>query len=390
MAKGLDKFEVLQTLKETWDTLHHKAKKDLIYSLLGHRISLVSIASQIGRGLEEVKNAYKGVLDQVDHVEPTTYSNTFPLEGVHPTIATKTPSKAIYNLTFDELLQEYRKFVGWDHYTPPDPGEGPDNPDWFHGLIISDIHAPFHDEKRFAKMINDTKGKVDSCILAGDAGDFNNYSKYMKYGQTFSAKQEHEAVLAVFAMLSESYPEVILIPGNHDERTRKKYAGTLEPFLYQAVLDFHGKNAFDFAELLSKQFKNFIIPESPTDGFAEYRFIYQIYDIVVGHPEVYSSIPNKAVGKFIHWIKSEALPKGLLHEPITAAVMGHTHQAGKTWNDYHIIGIENGCLCMTPDYASGAKLCGASRPLTRGYTMFKTNKLTGRTGRNDIQFVELE
>jgi hypothetical protein len=86
----------------------------------------------------------------------------------------------------------------------------------------------------------------------------------------------------------------------------------------------------------------------------------------------------------------KAVPMGLVHNPISAAVMGHTHMAGKTFNDYQIIGIENGCVCMTPDYDAQPKLCGAARPLTRGYTLFKTNKLTKLTKPNDINFVEIE
>jgi hypothetical protein len=69
--------------------------------------------------------------------------------------------------------------------------------------------------------------------------------------------------------------------------------------------------------------------------------------------------------------------------------MGHTHQAGKTYNDFGIVGIENGCLCMTPDYDSGAKLGGALRPTIHGYTRFRTNMETGKTDSNDINFVRV-
>jgi len=180
-----------------------------------------------------------------------------------------------------------------------------------------------------------------------------------------------------------------MMPGNHDERTRKKFAQLLPADLYQSLLDFHGPDAFDFAELQTKQFENIVIPEVPTDGFAEYRFVYQCGDIVIGHPELYSRIPNKSVGGFIDWVYKKAIPVGLVHLPVSAAVMGHTHMAGKTWNDYQVIGIENGCMCLTPDYDAGPKLAGAPRPLTRGYTLFRTNKKTGLTATNDINFVEV-
>ena len=403
MPKGKSKTEILIELQLGWVALSPKEKKDLIYSLLGHRMSLQLIAQKIGKSVEEVRAAYRGdslvmyVAPDFDGPTKLVEDNQpdftgLPTQSVSKKVAEIAPNKAIYGLTFDEILEKYRTWVGWDKWldTCPAPGKGPDDPKYLNGLIISDIHAPFQDEQRFAKMIADTKGKVDVCILGGDGPDFHNYSKYLQYGQHFTIDQEHKSYLAVLATLSESYPEVIVIPGNHDDRTRKKYANLLPADLYQSLLDFHGPNAFDFAELMTRQFENIVIPTMPKNGFAEYRFVYQIYDIVVGHPSLYSKIPNKSVGGFIDWIYKKAIPMDLVHGPVSAAVVGHTHMAGKTWNDYGVVGIENGCLCMTPDYDAGDKLQGAPRPLTRGYTVFKTNKTTGKTSRNDIQFVELE
>lgn len=395
MSKGMSKDEAVFDLKANWDSLSPAVKRERIYTLLGHRIKFMTIAHEIGRTVEQIKSAYKGVFTAGQAIAQETPMADVPgIEGldhsmVSPLVAEVAPIKAMYTLNFDEILEKYREWIGMMIKGAPAPAREGD-PNYLEGIIISDIHAPFHDEARFAKMIGDTKGKIDVCVVAGDAGDFHNYSKYMKYGQHFSIRDEHKSLMAVFSILSEAYPEVIVMPGNHDERTRKKYAQMLPADLYQALLDFHGPDAFDFTELLTKQFDNIIIPAVPKDGFAEYRFVYQVYDIVIGHPELYSRIPNKSVGGFIDWIHKKAIPVGLIKAPVSAAVMGHTHMAGKTWNDYQVIGIENGCLCMTPDYDSGAKLAGSPRPLTRGYTRFRTNKLTGKTSRNDIQFIELE
>lgn len=425
MSKGMSKEEAVFDLKANWDSLSPAARRERIYTLLGHRIKFMTIAHEIGRTIEEVKTAYKGVFtvdkeviqevkpamvedcgyssEYGGHIAPTCAGgagckkcwniyhtvNNLDHSTISPIVTEVAPIKSMYTLDFDEILEKYRQWIGLMVKGVPAPPRGGD-PTYLNGLIVSDIHAPFHDEQRFAKMIGDTKGKVDVCVVAGDAGDFHNYSKYMKYGQHFSIRDEHKSLMAVFSILSETYPEVVVMPGNHDERTRKKFAQMLPADLYQSLLDFHGPNAFDFSELLTKQFDNVIIPAVPKDGFAEYRFVYQIYDIVIGHPELYSRIPNKSVGGFIDWIMKKAVPVGLVKAPVSAAVMGHTHMAGKTWNDYGIVGIENGCLCMTPDYDSGAKLAGSPRPLTRGYTLFRTNKLTGKTSRNDIQFIELE
>ena len=420
MSKGMNKQEALFDLTNNWDELSAAVRKERIYTLLGHRIKFVTIAHITGRTIEEIKTAWRGSveaaapvakqlwLEDCGHsdsyqgvVAPTCAGgagckkcwniyhtvNNLDHSLVSPKVVEIAPVKAMYTLAFDDILAQYREWIGMTGAgIPAAPLE---KSDYLEGLIISDIHAPFHDEKRFAKMIADTAGKVDVCILAGDGPDFHNYSKYAKYGQHFSIRDEHKSFMAVLAVLSESYPEVIVMPGNHDERTRKKYSQLLPADLYQALLDFHGPTAFDFAELMTRQFENIIIPTVPKDGFAEYRFLYQINDIIIGHPALFSKIPNKSVSGFIDWLMKKAIPVGLV-TPFSAAVMGHTHMAGKTWNDFGIIGIENGCICMTPDYDSGDKLNGAPRPLTRGYTRFSTNKLTGKTSHNDIQFIELE
>jgi predicted phosphodiesterase len=399
---------------------------------LGHRLSFYTITQLTNRTIEEVKAAYKGeyvmndtqdpvqasgfdgLPDDCGHsyeyqglISPTCaggsgcktcwaiYESANHIEtdhGVSPKVMEIAPSKSMYHLSFDDLLQKYRDHIQWKGYPDnvPTPGEGPDDPEYLNGIIISDIHAPFHDEEKFAAMIAQTRGKVDVCILAGDGPDFHNYSRFIKYGQHFTIQDEHKSFMSVLAMLSESYPEVIMIPGNHDERARKKYAQILPPDLYQAVLSFHGNNAFDFAELMTRQFENIVIPTMPSSGFAEYRFLYQITgtDIVVGHPELFSRIACKSVSTFIDWLKKKAQPMGLIKN-FNHAVMGHTHQAGKIYADFGVIGIENASLCMTPDYDAGPKLSGCLRPIVHGYTRFKTNRATGITAKNDINLVYL-
>ena len=432
MPQGLKKTETVVKLKNEWDA-NPQIRKPLIYSLLGHRMKFSTIATLIGRSVEEIRAAYKGesyvayVAPDFDTPMELVDSNTMQrpndcgysdkytgqiaptcaggggckkcwavfnlmhgvAEGaVSPKVLEVSPIKGIYSLSFDEILQKYREFIGWQNATLPAPEQGPNDPDYLNGIIISDIHAPFHDEEKFAKMIAQTRGTVDVCILAGDGPDFHNYSRFIKYGQHFSIQEEHKSFMAVLATLAESYPEVLMLPGNHDERARKKYAQLLPPDLYQAVLDFHGPNAFDFAELMTKQFENIIIPTTPTHGFAEYRFLYQLNDIVIGHPELFSKISCKSVTTFIDWLKKKAQPMGLVGD-FNHVVMGHTHQSGKVLADFGVVGIENACLCLTPDYDSNPKLGGCLRPTECGYTRFRTNRLTGITDKNDINLVYL-
>lgn len=396
MSKGMNKESAVASLKVNWEVYTPKQRKDLVYSLLGHRLSLKTIAAEVERTIEEVQEAYKGEGPEPKVIvyQGITAEPYLPLEeaicGVSPAVQGIAPMKSMYTLSFDEILYKYRDWIGmtslFNEHNAPRESDG-----MVRGAIVSDIHAPFHDEKAFAAFINDVKetNSTDICILGGDGPDFHNYSKYAKYGQHFTILDEHKSFMAVLAMLSETFEEVVVIPGNHDERTRKKYSQLLPADLYQALLDFHGGNAFDFSELMTRQFDNVIVPSFPKHGFAEYKFLYQFYDIVVGHPEVYSRIPNRSVTGFIDWLMRKATPMGLVKE-FKYAVMGHTHMAGKTWNDFAVIGIENGCLAMTPDYDSNAKIAGAQRPPSHGYTRFATDPILGHTKPNDINFISLD
>lgn len=399
-----------------WDGSPYAGMRAIISSLLGYRMSFKEIAQASGKTVEQIRNVYKFVPAPATNSgtalpDNCSTSNYMGLQApkcnagkgckvcwdiynsvngvttkVTPTIQETTPVKQLYTATFDDILERYRSWIGMTQDINPAPTR--EDSDYLDGIIISDIHAPFHDEAKFMKMISDNKGHVDVCILAGDGPDFHNYSKYTKYGLHFDIKDEHKAYTAVLAMLSESFPQVIVMPGNHDERTRKKYAAELPPDLYEMILEFHGPNAFDFAELMTKQFANIHVPPPPTHGYAEYRFLYQINDIVIGHPELFSKLACKSVCTFIDWLKKKAEPMGLV-QPFNHAVMGHTHQSGKVFYDFGIIGIENGSFCLTPDYDSGAKLTGVPRPTAHGYTRFRTGP-DGITDKNDIQFIYVD
>lgn len=380
-------LDAITELRDHWDATEFETRKELISVLFyGCHMSYQKIASLIGKSVEEVKAGHKPLSalppefeeEQNKKLEEVIKAANSKLEEV-------APIKKVYTKTLDEIMADYREWIGWKE--PIIPFESsPIESDYLNGIIISDIHAPFHDEEAFFTMIADNKGKTDICILGGDGPDFHNYSKYIKYGQHFTMQEEHKAYMSVLATLSESFPEVVVIPGNHDERSRKKYAGILPADLYQSILEFHGNNAFDFAELMALQFDNIIVPDCPKHGFAEYRFIYQFGDLIIGHPELFSRVAGQSVANFIEWLKKKAEPMGLV-KPFKHVIMGHTHQGCKIVGNFGIIGIENASLCLTPDYDSGAKLSGVLRPPTLGYTKFKMDRATMTTNINDINLI---
>lgn len=391
----LTKEQYIIELKKNWDILSNSTKQNFISSLLGHRMSFKTIGELISRTPESIREAYNvvdlGGSPMVVEPNETEVKNEAQVL-VTPSIAkimAVAPEKMIYQQSFDEILVYYRELLGWQNEVVI-AAEPRDDDGYHRGCIISDLHAPFHNETAFLSFIKDAKKHkhTDICVLAGDGVDFHNFSKYMKYGQYFTVREEHKAFMNILAILSETFTKVVVMPGNHDDRARKMYAKELHPELYQNILDHHGPDAFDFSLLMCKNFTNVEVPKFPQYEWADFRFVYQLNDIIIGHPEMYSKIPNKSVGTFIEFLYKKALMYGVI-KPFRYAVMGHTHMSGKTWNDYGVIGIENGCLCMTPDYDGNPQCAGAFRPATLGYTRFATDLETGMTNPNDINFIQL-
>jgi hypothetical protein len=138
--------------------------------------------------------------------------------------------------------------------------------------------------------------------------------------------------------------------------------------------------------LLAKDLPNVEIVQGYSLDHAEFSWFYQIGDLVTTHAEVYSKIPNRAVGTVIHWLKSYAEPQGLV-KPFKVVIQNHTHQAGLTWNDFGIWGIENGCMCQVGDYCGSPQLRGAARPWMKGYSV--AHQIDGVTDISRLRFVPL-
>src|SRR5271163_2588288 len=114
MSKGMSKDVSIKALASNWD-MAPEIKKELIYSLLGHRMKFTEIAAEIGQSVQDVKQAWKGIV--VAAPGPEVFSTTVEnvdLEAVADKVAEVAPIKAIYTKTsFDEILSAYRHYIGW-------------------------------------------------------------------------------------------------------------------------------------------------------------------------------------------------------------------------------------------------------------------------------------
>ena len=111
-------------------------------------------------------------------------------------------------------------------------------------LIISDLHAPYHhpDAIEFIKAAKDWYG-LDKAKSAGDIVDNHSASYHeIEYG-TLSARDEHKKACATIQAVSEVYPELTVVLGNHDvlNKRKAKSAGIPEDML-ASYNDIYGVN----------------------------------------------------------------------------------------------------------------------------------------------------
>lgn len=269
--------------------------------------------------------------------------------------------------SFDDAYEAYREFLGIDKpplmpvYKPPT--------DKKRIVVINDTHDPFKDEEAFAEFIRREGGNADLCILAGDGCDMWSWSRWPKGVWRCSPKEELIAHKKTLNILAESFPQTIVLPGNHTDRALKYMQGKGLPPEMLDYLNYCAPAALSPYEFLLADIPNVKLAPVKLCGDAKYTFLYQIGDLVIGHPETYSIIPNRAVSNFIQWLESFAKPMGLVDD-FKVVGIGHTHQAGKTFADFGVVGFEMGCMQILPDYSADPKLRGAKRPPVIGYTVF--------------------
>ena len=104
-----------------------------------------------------------------------------------------------------------------------------ENPDIQQFLVISDIHAPYHDKALVNNLVDyGISNKFFGCIINGDILDlpyFGHYDKDMAY---FDMKTQAETVNEMGELcdrISEHYEFKMLIDGNHDQRMSRDAIG---------------------------------------------------------------------------------------------------------------------------------------------------------------------
>jgi predicted phosphodiesterase len=133
-------------------------------------------------------------------------------------------------------------------YNLPDSDETDYTPFVFKGhkriVILSDIHAPYHNIPALTAAIEYAKKeKPDALLLNGDTIDCHQLSRFIRDPKKRNFKQELDTFKALFEVFEKQLKcRIYFKIGNHEER--------YEHFLYQKAGELTGIEEFEFQNIL--------------------------------------------------------------------------------------------------------------------------------------------
>ncbi len=243
-------------------------------------------------------------------------------------------------------------------------------------VVLSDIHAPFHDVARLAEVCEREKD-ADVALILGDLGDGYALSRFTKY-ECVPYEQELAAITNLLERFSETWPLVKLLEGNHDSsRLERKLRDQLPPDFITAILAMTGGTLSPLVAL-TKRFANVELCGLTAQG-RRLNWVTQIGDAVFTHAEQYSTTPGAALRKIEEWLSG--MERFLELDSWRVVVQAHTHALGMfPWRADKLL-VECGCLCTLPGYALSARIGG--RPQRSGYVTLE--QVDGKTDINSVR-----
>lgn len=299
-----------------------------------------------------------------------------PEEGpLSPSTASNSPLKEPL-ASFEEAWAQWERTIGAmrDRYSGPPPVR-PSAVQKI--LVIPDLHAPFHEPALFAKMIA-RETDVDKAICIGDLSDSYSLSTFTHY-RNVSFAEEWASVTACLQAMSEAFPSVEMVIGNHDGRLEKRLRERLSEDQVEAVKYLANGNLCPITAL-ARRFPNVTVARHDVPGGETVDWFTTCGDAWLGHPEKYSKIPGAALRAVEDWLADHEVDLGL--DRYRLILMGHTH----TWSQFpwrnRALLVECGALCQVQGYMLKPKIGG--RPQIRGYVTFE--QTDGRTDLNSVRF----
>lgn len=230
-------------------------------------------------------------------------------------------------------------------------------------LVLTDMHIPFENEDALEEAINNNLD-ADMVVLGGDTLEVYSVSKWPKRKQLL-LRHEYKKAFEFVKKLSELFPKVILIKGNHEERLDKYFSSNIDQnvsFLVEKDVLTRIVNGycFDDEDNFCKvhTFNNVIYADGQTSWYT------QIGKCIIAHPTGATGEGGKCVISAAKYFEARGIDFQCL-------VAGHTHQLLKCIRNNKLL-IESGCLCAPMEYEGNSKV--NYRPQVLAYTTIYMDK----------------
>ncbi len=285
--------------------------------------------------------------------------------------------------SFEEAWAQWQKTIGMmkDRYAGPPKSHKPSK--WRKVVVVPDLHAPFHHEPYLAKLIA-REGDADLAVGIGDTSDSYSLSRFEKY-ESLGFSTEWASVTAVMQAMSEAWPEVQIVLGNHDMRLERQLLQRCSTDMVDAIRYMTGGMLCPITAL-TKQFKNVRVASHPVSEGRDIAWFTTVGDAWFGHPEKFSKVPGSALRAVEEWLADNE--RAMRLDRYRLIVMGHTHQLAMIpWRSGQLL-VECGCLAQTQGYMLSPRIGG--RPQKRGYVTFQQRVADGWTDLNSVRMVWLD
>jgi len=244
-------------------------------------------------------------------------------------------------------------------------------------LSISDIHCPFHNHDLIMSILEE-HSDADAVVLNGDIIDAYGASSFSQ-DKLVTILEEYNFALDLIRHISNKFPLVALVRGNHDQRTDRYFSRKMDPHMFAlAQRDILWKLANGYVYNDLGEHVGTVKMDNVIYNTSGQPWFIQIGKTVFMHPHSYSGKQMQTV------VNAQAhLENFIDRADFDSVVIGHTHKVGKIIEKGKLL-IEQGCLTKAMDYQKIGTY--VTRPSSSGYAVIYQDS-EGNTNFNDSTFV---
>jgi predicted phosphodiesterase len=278
------------------------------------------------------------------------------------------PDRVVLPRGYESQWLDWQKYIGQAKDRYAGPSKRPVSIGRQKIVVASDFHAPFHHQEYVAAMF-ERERDADLLIVGGDLQDFYSVSRFTKY-ENVDFEQEMAAVTLLLEQMSERFPRVLIVEGNHDKPRFEKQLRDRVPKEIIDVIEYLAGGNLSVIAAAARRFPNIQMAKTRVDGRYDVSWFVQVNDLIVSHMEKFSIVPGSTLRGVEDWFTNFENVIGL-SKNWRVIVQAHTHAMGWFPCKADKLLVESGCLCRTHGYQLTPRAGG--RPQRQGYVTLTQN-----------------